>query len=328
MGKLLGETRRVLITGGSGLVGGRVAEYLAGAGFRVRLGTRNAPADLIRPAGVEVVSTDWQNVECLHEICRDVDVLVNAMGMNAGDCQADPVGGLMVNGVYTASLLRAAVAVGVKRFVHISTAHVYGSPLQGTISESTCPSNLHPYATSHRSGEDTVLWADRQGDIEGIVLRLSNAYGRPLDPKTRCWMLMVNDLCRQAVEKRGLTLHSDGIQHRDFIPMSRVCRLISWLCSVESTTMVKKEVTASSIFNVGSGASMSVASMAELIQSRCESVLSYPVTLVKQSSRGEKEGPTLHYISESMDQSMTMSWEEHVTEIDELLVFCRKHFQV
>lgn len=325
----MGQTRRVLITGGSGLVGGRVAECLTRSGFLVRLGTRNArEPDFIRPVGAEVVHTDWLNDDGLRNICRDVDVIINTMGMNAGDCQGDPVGALMVNGAYTARLLRAAVSSGVKRFIHLSTAHVYGSPLEGTISESFCPSNLHPYATSHRAGEDVVLWADRQKDIEGVVIRLSNAYGRPLDPEARCWMLMVNDLCRQAVEKQGLTLHSDGLQHRDFIPLSSVSRFISQLSSVESISMIKNDISVSSIFNVGSGNSMSVASMAEIVQYRCQSVLGYPVTLVKKPSLDKKEGPALQYISRNLTYPINVIWEEAVAEIDELLMFCWKHFQI
>lgn len=323
----MGEMRRILVAGGGGLVGGRLAEHLTGAGFRVRLGTRDVHAGFRRPLGVEVVCTEWSDEGRLREICRDVDVVVNAMGMNAGDCVLDPVAALMVNGIYTASLLRAAVTVGVRRFVHLSTAHVYGSPLQGKVSESTCPSNLHPYATTHRSGEEAVLWADRQGDIEGVVLRLSNAYGRPLDPQTRCWTLLVNDLCRQAVEKRGLTLRSDGLQHRDFIPLSSVCGLIGRLCGIDSVASVKSEAGAPSLFNVGSGTSMSVASMAKLIQSRCESVLGYRVKLVKQPSHEKEEGLSLRYVSENLDQSMIKDGRDNATEIDELLLFCREHFR-
>lgn len=329
MDKQIERTRRVLITGGSGLIGGRVAEFLARSGLNVRLGTRKKfSPDFISPIGAELVHTDWEDFDSLRAICRDVDVIINAMGMSAGDCQRDPVGALMVNGVYTASLLKAAISSGVKRFVHLSTAHVYGVPLEGTISEFLCPTNLHPYATSHRAGEDVVLWGDRQKDIESVVVRLSNAYGRPIDPKTSCWMLMVNDLCRQAVEEKCLTLHSDGLQHRDFIPLSNVCRFISHLSSVESISLVKNNRAVAPIFNLGSGHSMSVATMAEIIQSRCQSVLGYPVLLRKMPFLNERKKASLQYISENLFSPIEVTMEDAVNEIDELLMFCWRNFRI
>lgn len=324
----MNQTRRVLITGGTGLIGGRVAEFLKRSGFSVRIGTRNtSSADYMSKMDVEVVHSDWKNADSLRDICHDVDVIINAMGMSAADCELDPVGALMVNGVYTASLLRAAVSSGIKRFIHLSTAHVYGAPLEGTISEFSNPSNLHPYATSHRAGEDVVLWGDRQKNIESVVIRLSNAYGRPFDPKTRCWMLIVNDLCRQAVEEKKLTLQSDGLQYRDFIPLNNVCHFISHLCSVESISMIKSHALAVPIFNLGSGCSMSIAAMAEIIQFRCENVLGYSVPLQKKSHSHKNVVQNFEYTSENLKYSVNVSRHEVVAEIDELLMFCKNNFE-
>ncbi|NHR06916.1 SDR family oxidoreductase [Chromobacterium haemolyticum] len=325
MGDKMGKTKRVLITGGGGLVGGRVAEHLLCSGFQVRLGTRDIKADVGRLLDVDLVAIEWSDEECLRAICQDVDVIVNAMGMNATDCAYNPAGALLVNGVYVASLLKAAIASGVKRFIHLSTAHVYASPLQGWISESTCPSNLHPYATSHRSGEDTVLWAGEQGHIEGIVLRLSNAFGRPLATRVRCWMLLVNDLCRQAVENKNLTLKGNGLQHRDFIPLSAVCGLIDRLCQVDFFRIDESRGRPSPLLNVGSGYSMSVIAMAELIQSRCKPVLGYDVGLKRQSCSNEQEGPALNYVSNHLPSLCDM--ESFMDEIDKLLLYCNEYFR-
>ena len=76
--------------------------------------------------------------------------------MNAQNCVTDPVAALEVNAVATARLLQAAIRQGAKRFIYLSTAHVYGSSLSGVITEETCPASLCPYAASHRAGEDVV----------------------------------------------------------------------------------------------------------------------------------------------------------------------------
>ena len=107
------------------------------------------------------------------------------------------------NGVATKRLVEAASRAGVKKFIYLSTAHVYASPLVGTITEQTLPNNSHPYASSHLAGESAVLNADERGVIQGVVMRLSNAYGAPMHKGVNCWMLVVNDLCRQAVQTRS-----------------------------------------------------------------------------------------------------------------------------
>ena len=173
---------RILITGGFGYLGGRLAQFLANqAGYTILLGSRQQtrPPDWL--SHVEVVQTRWDSPASLEQVCIGVNAVVHLAGMNAQDCTADPAAALEVNGLTTARLLNVAIKQRVKRFIYLSTAHIYGTPLAGVITEETCPTNLHPYATSHRAGEDVVLAAHQRGEIEGIVIRLSNGYGDVAD---------------------------------------------------------------------------------------------------------------------------------------------------
>ena len=110
----------------------------------------------------------------------------------------------------------------VERFIYFSTAHIYGAPLEGTITEKSLPSPVHPYAITHRAAEDYVIAAAKQKRIQGTVLRLSNSFGAPVSPHVNRWTLLANDLCRQAVEKGTITLRSNGCQYRDFICLTDV----------------------------------------------------------------------------------------------------------
>jgi UDP-glucose 4-epimerase len=143
---------RILVIGGFGFVGGRVAKHLHRAGYSIVLGTRQAYSSPEWLRQAEVVQLHWHDAAALERSCRGVDVVIHAAGMNAQDCAADPVSALEFNGLATARLLAAAIRAGVQRFIYLSTAHVYASPLVGTITENTCPRNLHPYATSHLGG--------------------------------------------------------------------------------------------------------------------------------------------------------------------------------
>jgi UDP-glucose 4-epimerase len=311
---------RILITGGFGFVGGRTAVHLAQAGHQIVLGSRNAikPPNWLPQA--EVVQTNWNDGSALEHSCRDVEVAIHAAGMNAQDCAADPVAALAFNGVATARLVTAAGLAGVKKCIYLSTAHVYASPLAGTITEKTCPCNLHPYATSHLAGEHAVLGDNQQGTIRGLVLRLSNAYGAPMYKDVNCWMLLVTDLCRQAVQTRKLVLQTNGLQQRDFIALTDVCRV------VEHFVIDSSKSKQTGIFNVGASVSQSVLEMAQFIQQRCTQVLGFEPVLQRSDGGAEVQHEMLTYKADIMEKIGINMDRNRTAEIDNLLIFCQSSF--
>lgn len=312
---------RILITGGFGFIGGRLGQYLQQNGHQVILGSRKASCPPEWLPHAEVAQIDWSDSRALKQICSRVDVVIQAAGMNAQDCASDPVAALEFNGLVTARLVAAASRVGVKQFIYFSSAHVYASPLVGTITEATCPRNLHPYATSHLAGEHSVLSANQRGQIEGIVLRLSNAFGAPVHKDVNCWMLLVNDLCKQAVQTRKLVLQTTGLQQRDFIGITEVCRVTEHLAVGNGASMQP------SILNVGFGVSQSVLAMAQSIQQRCAQVLGFEPVL--QHVQGEADEPP-RMLSYRVDNLAALGIKsdflENLAEIDSLLRFCQSTF--
>lgn len=263
---------------------------------------------------------DWNDDYALQQICNGVDVVIQAAGMNAQDCATDPIAALEVNGLATARLLEAARRTGVRRFVYLSTAHVYANPLVGIISEDTCPRNLHPYATSHLAGENVVLSANERGVIEGVVLRLSNAFGAPMHKKVNCWMLLVNDLCRQAVTERRLTLLTAGLQRRDFVTLEDFARALSYVIDLH------KEQLGNGIFNVGGNWAPRVIDMVELIQSRCFIVLGFTPDIIRPEPAEGVVPLDLDYRTDRLLASGFKLSENVEAEIDASLIFCRKAF--
>jgi UDP-glucose 4-epimerase len=310
---------RVLISGGFGFVGGRLAQHLHQAGHQVVLGSRTAssPPEWLREA--EVVKMDWNDRDALAAVCAGGDVIIHAAGMNAQDSVVNPAEALAFNGVATARLLDAGSKARVKRFIYLSTAHVYGSPLEGTITEETCPRNLHPYATSHLAGESAVLYATQRKQIEGIVLRLSNAFGAPAHAEANCWMLLVNDLCRQAVTLRTMTLRSTGLQRRDFITLQDVSRVVAHMIDLPKSNI------GDGLFNVGSGKSSRVIDMVELIQTRCTEVLGYTPGIVRPLPTENEQNSNLDYrIDKLLITGFSLN-DNPVFEIDETLRMCYEY---
>lgn len=297
-----------------------MAQHLQQAGHQIILGSRNTsgPPDWLSQA--EVVQTCWNDSHALEQICNGVDVVIQAAGMNAQDCVVDPAAALEFNGLATARLLAAAIRADVKRFINLSTAHVYADPLVGTITEETCPRNLHPYAASHLAGENVVLGASQRGQIEGIVLRLSNAFGAPMHKDVNCWMLLANDLCRQAVQSGKMVLRSSGLQQRDFVAITQVCRVIEHLSS--------RDIDASlpDVFNVGSGVSQSVLELAQLVQRRCKLVLGFEPDLLRRETGTNEKNEQLEYRPDRLAKmGVNLNFDNNI-EIDGLLVFCHASF--
>lgn len=317
---LFSLTMNILITGGFGFVGGRLAVYLAQAGHKITLGTRHPISSPSWLAQAEVAKIVWDDKVALELICKGIDVIIHAAGMNAQDCAADPVAALAFNGLATARLVEAANQASVKKFIYLSTAHVYANPLVGTIDEETCPRNLHPYATSHLSGENAVLSTHSRGEMQGIVLRMSNAFGAPMYKDVNCWMLLVNDLCKQAVQTRQLILQSSGLQHRDFISLTDVC------CVVEKL-LTHTQLNPANLFNVGAGVSQSVIAIAKLIQHRCTKVLGFtPGLQYKQCGENERHSSVSYCTNNLNALGITCKNLAITTEIDSLLLFCNKSF--
>lgn len=308
---------RILITGGFGFVGGRLAHTLLNAGYEVTLASRTERTCPVGLTAADVVQWDWRDDSELRALCSGFDVLIHAAGMNAQECAANPAAALEVNGLATARLVQAAGAAGMKRFIYLSTAHVYGSPLVGTVTESTCPKNLHPYATSHLAGEHAVLHAGSKGVLHGIVLRLSNAFGAPVDKNANCWMLLANDLCWQAVKHKQLVLRTQGTQQRDFVAMDAVCK------AIEFCVDLGLDQTGQEVLNLGAGSSLSVLAMAQLVQHRCLAMFGFTPPLVIQQGGPQESNETLNYRVDKLRDRGCQLTSAHEKELDQLLAFCR-----
>lgn len=314
-------TRRILITGGFGYVGGRVAQALAALpDTQLVLGSRFPQRQPPWLPAATVVDTAWHDTDQLRQACSGVDTVLHLAAMNEIDAVRDPAGALEMNGVATVRLLEAAKAEKVGRFIYLSTAHVYGSPLSGSIDETLCPRPIHPYATSHRAAEDVVLAAHSTGILTGLVLRLSNSFGAPAHPAVNRWTLLVNDLCRQAVTTGKLMLRSSGLQRRDFVALTDVGRAIAHL------ERLPREMAGDGVFNIGGAWAPTVMEMATLVANRCEATLGYLPEINRPDPLSGERSQLLDYRIDKLKKTGFNLEGDHAAEIDATLLFCRQAF--
>ncbi len=313
-------TKTILITGGLGCLGGRLSKYLMDAGYQVVIGSSRQDAKL--PNELEncsLVYTDFDDIDTLADICHEVDCVIHLATVNAQQSQDDPKLAIKVNGIGTYNLIQASVKSSVKYFLYFSTAHIYGSPLAGEINENTLPKPVHPYAITHRLAEDFLLESISKQDIKGSVVRLSNSIGLPLIKEANCWMLFINDVCKQAVVDQRIVIHSNPDSERDFIPMNVVCEITEYFLSNHTTANYP-------IFNVGSGISYTLLQIAKMIANRCEELFGFCPKIV-YSENNISQNLKLKYKVNKLTMEMRYITNNNLNpSIDEVLRFCNAEF--
>ena len=301
----------VLITGGSGYLGGRIAVHLDRLGYQVRVG-KSFESD---SKGLPIDFTDDHSI---NSACDGVSSIVHLAAMNAQSCDHNPEQALLINGLGTLKLLKAAKKNRVSKFLYFSTAHIYGSPLRGEINEELLPRPLHPYSITHRVAEDYVMEEACQHGLSVTVFRLTNAIGSPITPQVNCWMLVVNDFCRQVVINNSIKVHSNKFLQRDFIPISSICSVVG--------SSLNSNILDGEIVNLSSGIATTLQSLAALIADRSEAVLGFRPH-INFLSNSTEVGTSELIISNSKLSDLGFKIDNNLSdEIDQLLLNCNKWF--
>lgn len=210
------------VTGGTGFLGGHVLREAAARGHRIRAMARRA--QLPRP-NVEWVEATLDDYQSLAELVEGADAVIHA----AGAVNAPALAGFIeANVTGTASMLTAAEAQGVRRFIHVSSL-------------SAREPDLSDYGWSKAASEKLVAQAPLDwtivrppaifgaGDREMFELfRIAKAKGVvPLPPRGRLSLIEAGDLARllvdlvEAPESIGQSYEPDdgseqGYSHREF----------------------------------------------------------------------------------------------------------------
>jgi len=224
---------RILVTGGAGFIGSafvRLAishtdfeivnlDKLTYAGNLENLATIS---DNPRYQFVKGDIADRETVEQLLGEARP-DAIVHFAAESHVDRSIhspEPVFDTNLRGTFT--LLEAARACRIARFIHVSTDEVYGSleaPLEADEKYLLNPSS--PYSASKAGSDLLALAYFKTFRLPLLVTRASNNYG-PYQFPEKLIPLMISN----AQEDRPLPIYGDGLQIRDWLYVEDHCRAI------------------------------------------------------------------------------------------------------
>jgi nucleoside-diphosphate-sugar epimerase len=157
------------VTGATGFIGGRVCERLFQSGVRRIRALVHSPhrAPRVARMPVELCRGSLLDRESLRTALGDAKVVIH--------CGLGTASGIVTG---TENLLRASADSGVQRFIHMSTAAVYGlTPPPGTETEDApTPATGDGYCDNKARAEKSVLKFFKQG-LPSVILRPSIVYG-------------------------------------------------------------------------------------------------------------------------------------------------------
>ncbi len=164
--------RSVLVTGGTGFLGRRVAAELRHAGHRTRVVARRVPPPSRRVAGVEYVAADLAAGPD-PRVLEGIDTIVH--------CAAETSGGRLEherNSVLaTRRLMQAAAAAGIRRVVHVSSIAVIAAgrsarrPVDEHAELVALDDDRGPYVWGKAESEREARRLAAQGAIDLRVIR-------------------------------------------------------------------------------------------------------------------------------------------------------------
>ena len=249
-----------IVTGGAGFIGSHLVDALLAENISVRVidnYSTGRPENLAHVAGqLDLVEADFAKSGSWQKLFQDVDWVfhLGALADIVPSIQR-PTDYFQANVDGTFNVLEAAKNAGVKRFVYAASSSCYGIPEKYPTSEAADISPQYPYALTKRLGEELVMHWAQLYNLPAIALRLFNVYG-PRSRTSGTYGAVLGVFLAQKLANKPFTVVGDGTQTRDFTYVTDVAN--AFLTAAQSSACAE-------IFNVGSGETVSVNRLVELL---------------------------------------------------------------
>ncbi|MSO44260.1 MAG: dTDP-glucose 4,6-dehydratase [Thermoleophilia bacterium] len=211
---------RVLITGGCGFIGSEVVRVAVEHGHEVvnldKLTYAGNPANVaefVDNPRYTFIHGDIADAVVAAAAVDGCEVVINLAAESHVDRSLhNPTAFIETDVVGTATLMMAARAAGVRRFVQVSTDEVYGSIPTGAFTETDPLRPSSPYSASKAGGDLQALAIHHTFGYDIVITRGSNTYGPHQYPEKLIPLFVTN-----ALDGLPLPVYGDGQQIRDWI---------------------------------------------------------------------------------------------------------------
>jgi dTDP-glucose 4,6-dehydratase len=226
---------KILVTGGLGFIGSNFVRHLIGARPSWKIINLDLRTYAGNPANVSDlpknrhrwIKADICDPRAVSQAMKGCEAVVNfAAETHVDRSILDASAFLRTNVIGTQVLLDAALRLGVRRFLHVSTDEVYGSVAKGFSKEGDRLEPNSPYAASKASSDFVARSYFVTHKAPVLVTRASNNYG-PYQYPEKALPLMITNF----MENAPFPMYGDGRQVRDWLHVVDHARAI--LCVLE-----------------------------------------------------------------------------------------------
>lgn len=254
------QNKRVLITGGAGLVGSHIADLLVAEGAAEIIvldnftrGQRQNLAQVQESGPLVVVEGDIRDRQLLADIMQGVDIVFHQAAIRITQCAQEPRLAMEVLANGTFNVLEAAVNAKVKKVVAASSASVYGMAEDFPTTEAHHPYNNRTLYGAAKVFNEGLLrsFYDMYG-LDYVALRYFNVYGPRMDIYGVYTEVLIRWMERIVAGEPPL-IFGDGKQTMDFVYIEDIARA--------NILAAKADVT-DEVFNIASGVESSLNDLA------------------------------------------------------------------
>ncbi len=247
--------QRILVTGGAGFIGSALATEFCAANDVVVLDSLSGGDREKIPADAEFIEGDIREQETITDAIRDVDLVFHEAAMVSVDSSVEqPTESQSINVDGTLTILEAAREADA-RVVLASSAAIYGHPENLPIEETHPKEPTSPYGLNKLACDHYARLYEELYGVETVALRYFNAYGPGQTGGDYAGVISV--FIEQALAGEEITVHGDGDQSRDFVFIDDIVRANEAAAHTGHT---------GEAYNVGTGESVTIRKLAELIQ--------------------------------------------------------------
>lgn len=238
---------KILVTGGAGFIGSHLTDAYLAAGHDV------AVLDDLSRGSVSNVNPrarlykgdirDRDSVEQVFSAEKPDAVNHHAAQIDVRRGVREPVFDASVNILGSITLIEAAVAHKVRRFVYISSAGAtYGEPETLPVPEEYPTNPVTPYGISKHTVEHYLDMFSALYGLPFVVLRYGNVYGPRQSSKGEAGVFAI--FCEQMLAGIRPSIYGDGTKARDYVYVEDVVR----------ANVLALERGTGEAFNIASGA--------------------------------------------------------------------------
>jgi UDP-glucose 4-epimerase len=244
--------KRVVVTGGAGLVGSRLAQYLRDDNDVVVVDDLSKGTRERVPDGVEFVKGDLTDADDVAEaITPDVDVVFHFAAYTDTN-YADPRKLFEENTEMTYNVLERMDEVGVSNLAFTSSSTVYGEAPRPTPEDYAPLEPISVYGASKLADEGLISTYAHSKDFTVWLFRFANIVG----PKQRG--NVVPDFIEKLLEDPDtLTILGDGRQEKSYLHVEDCVRAISHVVENAEQSM--------NTYNLGTRTTTSVTTIADIV---------------------------------------------------------------